>query len=451
MAINQKTLEQAQKNALKMAKQQMKAERIRDKNFKKTVDRAVAAMDVKIRAEQKILKDPTKSLEEKWEYMSPAQQDKVLQNERRKLVNNKSIPFKERAQYMRPNEIKNSLIADARSAKSINDLHEVKTIAAKYGVTLSPSDLGVSSGRDLKSLKPGKALDKWALKTQANLRKLGVDVSIENIKTSEFRSEFKDPNALRDLNKIMGKESRTALETDKRSAKFLIDRLEKTGAEFAVLGYGKVRAAQIGINPSVLADLEKRRKAGRTEISDEAFISLIESEYKKEYQRRKENYDRTKANSLRGFGGGQLLEALNPDTKSFNEILDVKEFMNKRIADTNDIMGMKSILIQAVSKKVYGQLSQDLSARARIERELRSATDAEVKALYFAWENGEFATAAEDYSSSGDMNTNVAQANDYEYILKVKGSNPEGEYFVSENLERHDPENHNGKKGITRG
>lgn len=450
MAINQKTLEQAQKNALKIARQQMKAERARDKNFKKTIDSAIAAMDNKIQAQQKIVKDPKKSIDEKWEYMSPAQQEKVLQNERRKLVNNKSIPFKERVQYMRPNEIKNSLIEEARSAKSIKDLNAVKSTASKYGVTLAPHELGVSPGRELKTLKPSRALDKWASKTQANLRKLGVDVSLENIKTSEFRREFKDPTALRDLNKIMGTESRTALETDKRSAKFLMDRLKKTGAEFAVLGEGKVRAAKIGINPSVLADLEKRRKAGRTEITDEAFISLIESEYKKEYQRRKENYERTKENSLRGFGGGQLLDAMNPDNKSFNDILNVKEFMNKRIADTNDIMGMKSILIQAVNKKVYGQLSQDLSARARIEREIRSATDAEVKALYFAWENGEFAGVAEDYSSSGDMNTNVAQADDYEYILKVKGGNPEGEYLISENTERHDPKNHKGKKGITR-
>ena len=432
--LTQTILRSAQANAKREAKKQMKdAKRMEAVS---SAMRAKAEAD-KAKASKAIVADRTLPIEYRLRHMSDAQKASYFEHEYKKMAFDKKVPIQIRAQYLKPQDLKSEIKNLSRAASSKDEMQGLLSVGERYGVKLSKADVGIKGGhKDLTELSSTSAVNRWAKQTQRNLEKLGIDVSLAQIKTREFRSEFKNPEALKDLNSIMGKTSKSALQTDKRAAKFLTNRLDKTGVEYAELGGGKVRAGKLGIHPEVLEKLRKERNKWNTDLSDADFINLVEAEYQKEYQRRKGIYERDIENAKRGFGGAAIAEAMNPDNKAFDELIDPQAILNNILVDESDVTAMLSILIQAVHKKIYGQISQDISARARIEQELRSCTPAEIRALFLAWQNSDFASPVQDYSSSGDGITNVAQVDDYQFILQIKGKNPEGVNVIAEGTNR---------------
>ncbi len=289
-------------------------------------------------------------------------------------------------------------------AKTIIDRPSTQDKIKIYGRSVGESD-----NKKWHSLPVNNSTKAMSTSIQKALQNVGVEVSLDMINTKEFTSKIRNTSKLNEITRTFNSSQTTQSELRDAVTEFKT-LLDSTKVPYKITSHqSRFNLGSMGLKQDDVDKLSE--KVGSENL--ETTLNLVESEFAKRYQRRKELYERERKNSDNAFD--VVVASKNPDYADPQSVMDIQEYTTN-LGNSQDIGSIKSELMNAVSQKIYGQISQDLVVRGVIYGLMQQLSDEGVKALYSAYIAGKFAAATEDYASSGDGVYNINQLNDIEQV-----------------------------------
>ncbi|NCB79979.1 MAG: hypothetical protein EOM41_08505 [Bacilli bacterium] len=269
--------------------------------------------------------------------------------------------------------------------------------------------VGESDNKKWHSLPVNNSTKAMSTTIQKALQNVGIEVSLDMINTKEFASKIRNTTKLNEITRTFNSSQTTQSELREAVTEFKT-LLDSTTVPYKIASHkSRLSLGSMGLKQE---DVDKlTEKVGSENL--ETTLNLLESEYSKRYQRRKEMYERERKNSDNAFD--VVVASKNPDYADPNSIMDIHEYVDN-LVNLQDIGAIKSELMNAVSQKIYGQISQDVVIRGKLYGMIQQLSEEGIRALFSAFVAHKFAAATEDYDSSGDGVYNLNQLNDIEQV-----------------------------------